>query len=247
VNEQLAKALVAAINDMPVIGKDAQGQRSQYVSLDALLAGIKPVFKQHGLTIMQWPVTPSQAGNVAIETIVLHESGEMMYRMGELPIGTNNPGMNASQAAGAAYTYLRRYQLAAICGVVSDEDIDSLPEPAPKQAPPKRQPVAKRQPPPPMPGPDLNDDLNVPRVWLANQAKEGRVSVGDLNTALRDSSLYKNITHALNAVKLYPHYPDDYDTDAINGGTEFKTESALAVYDWAISRKSEHLQWSEAQ
>jgi hypothetical protein len=57
---------------------------------------------------------------MTMSTVLMHSSGEWLS--GQYPI---KPTKNDPQGIGAAITYARRYSLAAMVGVVSDEDDDA--------------------------------------------------------------------------------------------------------------------------
>ncbi len=81
---ELAKALVAAQAEMPVVTPDAVNPhfRSAFVSLDHLIAETKPVLTRHGLTIIQSPSIVD--GQPSLATTLLHESGDMVES--EMPL-----------------------------------------------------------------------------------------------------------------------------------------------------------------
>lgn len=62
-------------------------------------------------------------GNLSVTTILLHVSGEQIQSTATLPL-IDVPGANFAQAAGAVWTYIRRYAYQAILGM-SSEDTDA--------------------------------------------------------------------------------------------------------------------------
>ena len=125
--EQIARAMLNVQKQMPVMTKDSRGHTNSYLSLDKILATMRPILATNGLTVIQLPAAPTHAGNIALQTMVLHESGESISQIGELPLTSGNRGMNPSQAGGSAYTYLRRYGWSALFGFVTDPDVDAIP------------------------------------------------------------------------------------------------------------------------
>ena len=93
--------------------------KSRFATLDDVVKSITETSSKYGLSFVQFPLNDED--KVGVKTIIMHESGEWIE--GE-PIYTK-PMKNDPQALGAVLTYLRRYSLSAIFGVVSDEDDDS--------------------------------------------------------------------------------------------------------------------------
>ena len=140
------KAFLKFQKEAPVMPKDKKGYGYNYTELKTLLGLCKPVLDKHGLVIMQ----PLQIGS--IDTILVHaESGEGIVSTKDYEIVALK-GMNNYQSEGAGISYMRRYAVASILGIVSDEDIDgATPQPT-KQAPAKKAPAKPKQLPSPPPG-----------------------------------------------------------------------------------------------
>jgi hypothetical protein len=77
---------------------------------------IKPIFKKHGLAILQFPST--QVDMVGVVTKVIHVDGGSISEFVGIPA---SPGMNG-QHAGAIISYLRRYSLASVAGIATEDD-----------------------------------------------------------------------------------------------------------------------------
>lgn len=131
----LATALIAVQLDIPAIPHDSNGHGFTFTSLGAIINVMRPILARHGLAIIQMPATPSSPANIALQTIILHESGEQIAVIGELPLMDVNKRMNASQTGGAAFSYLRRYAYAAAFGIVADGDVDDVRPPAQEPEP----------------------------------------------------------------------------------------------------------------
>jgi hypothetical protein len=56
------------------------------------------------------------------------ESGEQIDSQTNIPQGVQLKGMNDFQVLGSAITYLRRYALSSILGIVTDKDVDAAGE-----------------------------------------------------------------------------------------------------------------------
>lgn len=138
-NENIAKALVAAQAEMPAVEMNATNPflKNKYADLGAIIKTVRPVLAKHGLAFSQLAV--GSGGEVGIKTMLIHESGEFLEDTITLPV-SDAPGMSSAQVAGSIITYLRRYSLSAILGIYADEDTDGTPaqqQPQKKQAPKK--------------------------------------------------------------------------------------------------------------
>jgi len=143
--DKLAPALVAAQADMtnpPLDGVNPHF-KSKFTTLAAMIDHVRPVFAKHGLAVIQHPV--SDAGEVGVETMVVHESGQALAERFTIPLDKHDP-----QAAGSIITYFRRYALAAVAGIQGDEDTDAEPN---RTAAPQASPSAPSRPSQPASGP----------------------------------------------------------------------------------------------
>lgn len=120
--------------------------RSKYFALSDLLDIVKPTFAKYGLAIIQIPSTDD--GRISISAQVFHASGHS-WDFGS--VGIKSEGLTL-QALGSAMSYLKRYQLATLCGVAADleegeDDGNSVTKHQqsykPKAAVPVAQPAAK--------------------------------------------------------------------------------------------------------
>lgn len=118
----LYKALAAFQQEVPVIHKDTQGYGYSYTDLPKIFEVINPLLKKHGLGFYQ-------AVNDTIKTVVFHiESGESIESNTVIPQNVELAKMNQFQVLGSAITYLRRYALSAMLGIVTDKDTDAAGE-----------------------------------------------------------------------------------------------------------------------
>jgi hypothetical protein len=113
-------ALVNALSETQDIVADSTNpfHRSQYASLAKHLEVLKPIFKKHGLAILQFPI--GSEGAVGIRTIIVHNSGASVEADALIPADKEMSG----QDAGSIYSYVRRYSLASVAGVAT-EDCDA--------------------------------------------------------------------------------------------------------------------------
>lgn len=118
--KNIFKALAEFQQECPVILKDTQGYGYTFADLPAILEVVNPLLKKHGLGFTQ-PINGSQ-----IKTIVYHiESGETIESLTDIPQGVKLSGQNDFQVLGSAITYLRRYSLSSILGIITDKDTDA--------------------------------------------------------------------------------------------------------------------------
>lgn len=143
----LYKALADFQQEVPAIYKGTSGYGYKYADWSEIIEKITPVLKKHGLGFTQ----PLDGTN--LKTIVFHvESGETIEGIVEIPQGVELKGMNDFQVMGSAITYLRRYSLSAMLGLVTDEDADAAGEQiktgvnkSPKWTPSKTKPASDNQ------------------------------------------------------------------------------------------------------
>jgi len=93
--------------------------RSRYFGLGDLLAQVKPTLAAYGLVILQVPYTSED--RISVKTEILHGKSGQRFDFGEL--GIKAAGLNL-QATGSALSYLKRYAIATIVGVASDDETE---------------------------------------------------------------------------------------------------------------------------
>lgn len=128
----IAPAIVKAIAETQDIVADSTNpfHKNSYASLSAHLAKLKPTFAKHGLAILQFPTSNYDTNGVGVKTMILHTSGEYIEASITLqaPVEKTKDGGEKSgftgQQAGALISYLRRYALASVAGVAT-EDCDA--------------------------------------------------------------------------------------------------------------------------
>lgn len=118
--KNIYKSLASFQQEVPVILKGTSGYGYQYADLPAIFEVINPLMKKHGLGFTQ--LVEGQS----IKTIVFHvESGEEIVSNTDIPQGVQLKGMNDFQVLGSAITYIKRYALSSILGLVTDKDTDA--------------------------------------------------------------------------------------------------------------------------
>lgn len=117
--QEYSSALVAAIGELSNVAKTAANPyfKSKYAPLDAIIDATRPILLKHGLAISQTPLFLE--GTAGVETTILHASGHSTTTTLLLPLKDQSP-----QGVGGAITYARRYALAAVLGIASEDDDD---------------------------------------------------------------------------------------------------------------------------
>ena len=150
---ELAAALSTAQAQMGPAAMNAVNPflKNRYADLNAVVDAVKPALAANGLSFVQMPgVVASGEFGIALTTRLMHSSGQWLEDTFVMPMPTDERGKSIMQVAGSAISYARRYALAAMLGVVADEDADgnhsgqapqkpatSQPKPAPAQAKPQ--------------------------------------------------------------------------------------------------------------
>ena len=116
----------------PKLDGDNPFFKSGYVTLEGVQKAVDEALKDTGLSYIQ-KVYNDGNGGVGVETVIMHEAGEVLSS-GQLSL---RPTKNDPQGYGSAITYAKRYQLAAMFGISSDKDDDgnAASQPQQKQAP----------------------------------------------------------------------------------------------------------------
>ena len=122
-NDKIAPAFVKAQAACSSAKKDSEnaafkqgGKVSKYADLTAVWAACEEALEQHSLGILQMfgEVTD---GKMHMTTMLVHESGQWLQKEGSIPLPKQDP-----QGLGSATTYFRRYSIAALMGIVQEDD-----------------------------------------------------------------------------------------------------------------------------
>ena len=113
----LAKALSCAQGELHEAAKSSfnPGFKSKYADLAEVLQVIRPVAVKHGLSYVQG--VGYSDGLATVTTRILHASGEYLEDVVTIPVTKKD-----AQGVGSAFTYGRRYALAAMFGISQDDD-----------------------------------------------------------------------------------------------------------------------------
>jgi len=117
----LATALAKAQSEMKdaVLSKVNPHFKNKYADLPAVREAITAPLTKNGIAVTQ-TMDADENGRSYIVTTLMHTSGQWIS--GRTPILVEKTTM---QALGSGITCARRYALAAICGIASDEDDDA--------------------------------------------------------------------------------------------------------------------------
>lgn len=115
---EIAKALAKAQGEFDTAKKSATNPhfRSKYADLSAVWDALRDILPKYGLSVVQ-SLMPQEDGRTLLITTLLHSSGEWFKSYAPLMIEKNT-----CQGLGSSISYLRRYSLAALCGITQDDD-----------------------------------------------------------------------------------------------------------------------------
>jgi len=117
--KNLLKALSEFQNEVPTIHEETKGFNYTYSNLNSIFKVIKPLLKKHGLGFYQ-----NLDARSLVTTVYHVESGEQIQSSSDIP-QVSLKGMNDYQTLGSGITYLRRYSLSTILGLITDKDVDA--------------------------------------------------------------------------------------------------------------------------
>ena len=89
--------------------------KNRYADLAEVLNTVRPVFAVNGLSLIQ--STSYDGSLVSVTTTILHAEGGYISSTASCV-----PAKADAQGVGASTTYLRRYALAAMCGIAQEDD-----------------------------------------------------------------------------------------------------------------------------
>lgn len=116
---ELAQALSKVQGEMQAAVKDKVNPhfKSKYADLTSIWDVARPALSKHGLCVIQ--ATELDADQIIMVTILAHSSGQWLKSYIPLKLSKND-----SQGIGAALTYMKRFALASLIGIVSDDEVD---------------------------------------------------------------------------------------------------------------------------
>ena len=136
--KELAAALAKAQGAMKPAAQSGKNPhfKSTFATLQDVWEAATPALHENGLSVVQSTEAQDDAG-LTVVTMLLHASGQWMRGEVRIPLAKAD-----AQAVGSAISYGRRYGLAAMLGIVADEDDDgnaaTAAAPARREAPPRQ-------------------------------------------------------------------------------------------------------------
>ena len=122
--DQLGAALAKAQSQIKSALKENTVKTVQhsyrYADFAAVVEASRPALTENGIAVVQMPLCDPETGRVIVSTMLLHASGQWLRSA-----TSANPRDLSPQSVGSAISYLKRYGLSAMVGVVSEEDDDA--------------------------------------------------------------------------------------------------------------------------
>ena len=112
----MPKAKMSGVNSR--FADKATGKTGAYATLDDIRDAVKETLTANGISYTQHPYSIN--GEVGVETMLIHSSGQWMRSRFGVPSSKHDP-----QAYGSLLTYVRKFALAAAAGVSTQEDTDA--------------------------------------------------------------------------------------------------------------------------
>lgn len=182
--KNLFKAIAKFQSKVPAIYQDTKGYGYTYSSLAEITKVITPILAECNLGYLQ-PLEDNRIKTIIFETT----SGEFIESSVEIPSDVSLKGMNQFQVLGSAITYLRRYSLSSMLGLITDKDLDASGEQVAK--------VVKATAPTPKPTPKLK---KVPASDFPVVVKYAKESEENRRKALIGYDLTKKQREVLEAI-----------------------------------------------
>ena len=127
-NKNIYASLVAFQGEVPVILKnndivDKSGKpKYKYASLSDIKVIIAPIMLKNSLGVVQTVCHDNDT--LVVTTKIIHTSGEFIESSISASVKLNTGYMSNIQAIGSVSTYLRRYGMSTMLGLVTDVDVD---------------------------------------------------------------------------------------------------------------------------
>jgi hypothetical protein len=121
ITKEFLEAFAKFQSNCPTIEKDSSGHNYKYASLPQIVERVKPFLDKAGLIMFQ-EVEGEQ--ELKVKTSLYAVKGGGITSTFSVPLAMGQGKMSAIQSIGSNITYMRRYALSAILGIVTDEDKD---------------------------------------------------------------------------------------------------------------------------
>lgn len=119
--DAIAAALAKAQAEMGKAKKGSENPhfRSKYADLASVSDACLPALHKQDIAVVQCPslLTGEEGLMACVETTLLHKSGQYLRDICNVPVTKAD-----AHGTGSAYTYGRRYALAAMCGIAPEDD-----------------------------------------------------------------------------------------------------------------------------
>ena len=118
---EIVKALINVQRQLQSATKDANTPftKSKYATLNSVMDSCRDALLSNGIWLCQYPV-PAEPGYLGLVTKLTHaESGQWQSSLAVVPLPKADP-----QGLGISMTYMRRYALSSMLGIVTEEDTD---------------------------------------------------------------------------------------------------------------------------
>lgn len=118
---KLAQTLIRVQEQLQLATKDANNPftKSKYATLNSVMDSCRDALLSNGIWLCQYPV-PAESGCLGLVTKLTYaESGQWQSSLAVVPLPKPDP-----QGVGISMTYIRRYALSAMLGIVTEEDTD---------------------------------------------------------------------------------------------------------------------------
>ncbi len=113
------QAFTEAQSEFPSILKDRKAHNAMYAGFSSVVNAVRPVLIKHGLSFRH--TIEENNGSVTVTCVLAHKDGHSESTALTAPPDTSG-SKNDIQAIGSSVTYLKRYTLEAVTGVVTTDD-----------------------------------------------------------------------------------------------------------------------------
>jgi hypothetical protein len=135
-HKSIYEALAAFQAECPTIPKDTKGHNYYYAGLPKIVEVVRPIMAAHNLGFTQ--TFDYLHDGISLVTTLFHTTtGETITSEMKMPV-LSDPRQNVYQSLGSGVSYIRRYMLSAILGLVTDDDDDAVSAPQPEKQQPKQ-------------------------------------------------------------------------------------------------------------